>query len=68
VGDTPYHHWRARWRAWRRATKPGPRARFDLADRIRMADDELLAEWSADLAPTDRRWLNKRGKRAWQSC
>lgn len=60
--DIAYHRWWTRWRAWRRATKPGPRARFDLADRIRMIDDELLATWAAGLSGADRRWLNRGGK------
>ena len=60
--EIPYHRWFARWRAWRRATVPGPR--FDLAANLREAiapgSDELLRRWSADLSPRERRWLDRR--------
>lgn len=60
--DIPYHHWRARWRAWRRATRPGPA--LDLARNLREAiapgSDELLTRWSADLSRRERRWLDRR--------
>jgi hypothetical protein len=57
VVEIPHHHWRARWRAWRKATRPGPT--FDLQTRLSAETDDLLTRWAADLSWRDRYRLNR---------